>query len=222
MNIAFFGPPGSGKGTQAKQLVERHGFMQISTGDLVRAEIQKGSPIGKKIQDIVEQGKFPSSDIINEMVTSVLKENMDGPGFLFDGYPRNLEQGQFLEGLLAELNSPIDLAIFLDVPDQILIDRVTTRYSCDGCGAIYNAIVPTKQEGICDKCGGTQFTQRADDTAEVMQTRLATYREQTAAIVDHFDTQGRLHRIDGNREVDVITNEINSMIENLSRQRGVV
>lgn len=213
MNIILFGPPGAGKGTQCKYIAEKYGLFKLSTGDMIRQEIQDQTEFGLLVKPIVEAGKFPNSDLVNKMVEqTVLREG--NRGIVFDGYPRTLGQGQFLESLYEKTNSKIDCILLLEVDEEKLIQRLLNRYTCADCGSIYSTTFnKPKVDGVCDKCAGTNFVHRADDTEEVIRTRFDTFRRETADIIQYYDHKGYVTRIDGNQAIEAVTKQIDQVIE---------
>lgn len=222
MNIVIFGPPGAGKGTQAKKIVDRFSFVQISTGDLVRAEIATGSDQGKLIQQIVEKGSFPSDESIIDLFLKALKASGSAVGRIFDGFPRTLNQAKVLNERLEQQKQGIDLVISLDVDLNVLIKRITGRFSCQQCGAIYNHYFQNlKVEGVCDVCGGTTFTTRADDKEETVRKRYENYKTLTAPVLEFLKEKSNLLEIDGDAEPSaifaIIEEKIKGMQEALQR-----
>lgn len=213
MNIILFGPPGAGKGTQCAHIAQRFGLYKLSTGDLIRQEIKDQTEIGMRVQAIVESGAFPDSSLVNEMVESIVRRLSGKQGIVFDGYPRTLEQGEFLDKLLERLNSKIDCIIMLDVEEDQLIPRILSRVTCSNCGAIYSDGAPPKISGVCDSCGGTDLVHRADDTESVIRTRFETYHRETQGIIQYYDQQGRVVHIDGNQPIETVTRVIDQIIE---------
>ncbi len=210
MRIILLGPPGAGKGTQAKMLVEKYHVPQISTGDLLRAAAAAGTPLGKQAKAIIDAGQLVSDEIVLGMIRERLAEPDAKTGFILDGFPRTTGQAKALDHLLEELNWPLQAAILLDVDFDRLIERITSRRSCSSCGQVYNVrTTPPKVEGVCDKCGGT-LTQRADDTEETVTSRINVYRDQTAPLVDYYQRQEKLRRVEG-------IGEINEIFANLCR-----
>jgi adenylate kinase len=214
LKLILFGPPGAGKGTQCKEIVKKFDFFQLATGDMIRAEIAAGSEIGKKVQQIVEAGKFPSSDLVNEMVVKTIVDHWSDKGIVFDGYPRTFGQGEFLDRFLAKRGSQIDCAIMLEVNEKDLIDRIEKRYSCLDCGQMYaQGVSDPKVDGVCDKCGSKQFGKRADDNADVMRTRLKTYHAETEEIINYYDNKGLLIRINGTDSIENVRLQIEKIVE---------
>lgn len=216
MNIILFGAPGSGKGTQAKELVEAFGYKQLSTGDLVRAEIASGSTTGRLIKDAVDKGSFPSDDVIISLLDGAYDASTDG--YIFDGFPRTLNQAQVLERMLAQKSQKIDLIIRLEAADGVIKKRILGRYSCKGCGAIYNKYFkPTKEENVCDVCQSSNFDIRSDDTAEAIELRLETYRAMTEPLLGHFEGNTKILTINGDQDpkkiFDLIKDEIKAFEE---------
>lgn len=218
MNIILFGPPGAGKGTQCLHIAEKYGFYKLSTGDMIRQEIKDQTEIGKRVQAIVESGQFPDSSLVNEMVEATVRRLKGKQGIVFDGYPRTLDQGQFLDNLCEEIHTKIDLIIMLDVDQDQLIPRILSRVTCADCGAIYSDGQPPKVSGVCDKCGGTQLVHRADDNEQVIRTRFETYHRETEGIIQYYDQQGRVIHIDGNQSIEEVTRAVDQIIDEKQAQ----
>lgn len=211
MNLILFGAPGAGKGTQSALLIERHGMTQISTGDLFRAAIKGQTDLGKKAQEYMDKGQLVPDSIVIGMVEEVLQKGLRD--FILDGFPRTVAQAQALDGLLTKMNISIGKAIFLEVPMEILMDRLTGRRVCKNCGTVYHIVSkPTKTEGVCDICGG-EVIQRADDKADVIETRLKTYQEYTSPLKEFYKKAGKYIEVDGNREAEEVFKEIEKIIK---------
>lgn len=208
MNIMLFGAPGAGKGTQAKFIIEKYGIPQISTGDILRAAVKEGTPMGLEAKQFMEAGKLvPDSTIIG-----IIKErlSMDDckKGFILDGFPRTLAQAEALEVLMKEMGIKLDKVISLNVPDELIVGRVTGRRVCKDCGASFHVeFNPAKKDGVCDLCGG-KLIQRKDDTAETVTKRLSEYHAQTAPLFDFYMERGILADLDGTKDIEEITKEI--------------
>ncbi len=181
MRIVIFGPPGSGKGTYASRLAPRLGVPHISTGDILRDEVKSGSELGKSISSYVSSGKLVPDEVVNRVMEKRLSQEDCRKGFILDGYPRTLQQAYFLEGV-----SKIDFVINLNVPDEVIVRRLSSRLVCRKCGAIYNKItLPPKVDGVCDKCGGELY-QRDDDKPEVVRERIRVYKNEAAPLLEHY------------------------------------
>jgi adenylate kinase len=192
MRLILLGAPGAGKGTVAKQLTAIDGSVQISTGDILRAAVKAGTELGKKAEAAMKAGDLVSDDLIMGIMEQRLQEDDCKAGFLLDGFPRTIPQAAALKELLAKLDIGLDAAVNLDVPRDVILDRLTTRRTCVDCGAIYNVkSMPTKVEGVCDKCGG-KVVQRDDETEEAISNRLDVYNEKTAPLVDFYRGEGML------------------------------
>ena len=192
-NLIFLGAPGAGKGTISNVLIAKYGVAHISTGDILRAEVAKGTPAGKEAAVIMKAGKLVPDELVCAMVKNRLAEPDCENGFILDGFPRTIPQADRLAAVLAELGKEIDYAIYLKVEDEVLLQRLTARLNCRGCDAIYNKIfMPPKTEGICDKCGSELF-QRADDSLETAKSRLAVFHQQTQPLIDYYEQRGLLY-----------------------------
>jgi adenylate kinase len=192
MKIILLGPPGAGKGTIAKALMQVDGSVQISTGDILRAAIAAGSDIGKQVEALMAEGSLVTDDLIMSIMEERLQQPDCQKGYLLDGFPRTIPQAVALKSLLARLGERIDCALELDIPRDVLIDRLTTRRTCTNCGEIYNTKTkPPKVEGVCDVCGG-DVVQRDDETEEAIEHRLEVYNEQTAPLVEFYRNEGLL------------------------------
>lgn len=219
MLIVLLGPPGAGKGTQGAILQERYNLLRISTGDLVREEIAKRSELGRSIQQIVESGKFPSDEIIINMVSQKLRS--EAKGWIFDGVPRTRIQAEMLDILLTQINEKINVVIELKVDEKKLEDRISSRYTCARCGHLYSKYVKPQREGLCDNCGSRNFIRRADDSVETLKTRLSVYHEKTEPLVEFYKKKGIFHEVNGMAEVEDVTRQIEGIINALQRNKGL-
>ena len=213
MNLILLGPPGAGKGTQAKRLEQKYGLVQLATGDMLRRAVASGSPIGRKVKAIMEAGQLVPDDIIIEMIADRIAAPDAAQGFILDGFPRTVPQAEALDAMLAEHNQKLDHVILMEVDEPALVDRIAGRFSCQGCGASYHERYKRPQvEGVCDVCGSTDLVHRADDRPEAVATRLAAYRNQTAPILPYYRARGILRSVDGMAEIDEVTREIEAVI----------
>ncbi|MEO1752222.1 adenylate kinase [Thiofaba sp. EF100] len=216
MRIVLLGAPGSGKGTQSKFLVEHYKVPQISTGDLLRAQVAAGTPLGRKAKEAMDHGQLVSDDIVLGMIRERLAEDDTQNGFILDGFPRNLAQASALDALLADLGKPLQAAILLDVPFEDLMQRLTGRMTCAKCGAVYNKYTHApRKAGVCDVCGG-ELTQRADDNEETVGKRLQVFEAQTAPLVNFYKAEGKLHTVDGRRSMEAIFADFRAIIDRLA------
>ncbi len=213
MNIILLGPPGAGKGTQARILVEGHGLVQLSTGDMLRAARNSGTELGKRVAAVMARGDLVTDDIVIGLIAEQLDGEAGAHGLIFDGFPRTLAQADALEKLMADKEKTLDAVIEMSVDDEELVRRIAGRFSCAGCGEVYHdETMPTRAAGVCDKCGGTAFVRRADDNAESVRVRLLAYYRNTAPLIGYYHAKGKLRSVNGLGEVDAIAAEIRTQL----------
>ncbi|GAA4040780.1 adenylate kinase [Parerythrobacter jejuensis] len=213
MNIILLGPPGAGKGTQAHNLVEGHGMRQLSTGDMLRAAVKAGTPVGLKAKAIMDRGELVSDEVVSELIDAELTAMGADVGAIFDGYPRTEAQAHQLDTILARHDRTLDRVIELEVDEEALVDRITGRYTCANCGSGYHDRhkLPAK-EGVCDTCGSTEFKRRPDDTEETVRTRMQEYRAKTAPILPIYEERGIVARVDGMAAIGDVTASIEALL----------
>ena len=213
MNIILLGPPGAGKGTQARILEKNRGMVQLSTGDMLREAKDSGTEMGQKVAEVMAAGNLVTDDIVIGLIREKL-EASDGKGFIFDGFPRTLKQADALGDLLEEMGEKLDHVIELRVDDDKLVERITARSTCAKCGEVYNDLTkPIPEDGKCAVCGGTEFKRRADDNEESLKTRLLAYYKQTSTLVGYYYVKGLYSRVDGLGEIDDVQAAITETLD---------
>lgn len=209
MNIILLGPPGAGKGTQATRLQDERGMVQLSTGDMLRAAVKDGTPIGLKAKAVMDAGELVSDDIVSGIIGEALDKLPETTGVIFDGYPRTAAQAIALDAILESRGRKLDHVIELAVDEDALVERITGRFTCAKCGAGYHDhFKKPKSDGVCDSCGGTEFKRRPDDNEETVRTRMTEYRAKTAPILPIYEGRGVLKQVDGMADIDVVTQQI--------------
>jgi adenylate kinase len=213
MNLILLGPPGAGKGTQAQLLKERHGLVQLSTGDMLRAAVASGSELGRKVKSIMDSGALVPDEIMIAMIAERISRPDCARGFILDGFPRTTRQAEALDAMLAEKGLKLDRVIELQVDDAALVERISGRFSCAACGAGYHdSYKRPRQEGVCDPCGGREFVRRADDKAETVKARLEAYHRQTAPLLPYYRARGVLRTVDGMAEIEDVARQIEGVL----------
>ena len=209
MRIVLLGPPGAGKGTQAKELVSKYGIVQLSTGDMLRAAVAAGTPFGVRAKDIMARGELCPDEVVVEIVADRIGMPDARNGFILDGFPRTVPQAEALDRMLSGKGMRLDHVIERSVDDAALIERITGRYTCAKCGKGYHdRFEKPTVEGVCDVCGSTEFTRRADDNEETVRSRLAAYHKLTAPILPYYRERGVLETVDGMADIDDVTRDI--------------
>lgn len=211
-DLILLGPPGAGKGTQAKMLVERLGLVQLSTGDMLRAAVAAGSPAGLAAKAVMEAGELVSDALVVDIVRERLSQGSLGNGVIFDGFPRTLAQADALDALLAEAGRLLSVVVSLEVDDAAMVERISGRFTCAGCGEGFHDSFKPAPNGACPQCGGTAFKRRADDNAETVRERLMAYHAETAPLIGRYEDQGLIARVDAMASIESVTRDLISVI----------
>ena len=215
INIILLGPPGAGKGTQARRLIDERRLVQLSTGDMLREARSSGTEMGKRVAEVMDRGELVTDEIVIGLIREKLGQG--GNGFIFDGFPRTLPQADALQRLMAETDQKINAVIEMRVDDAALVSRISGRFTCGNCGEVYHdETKPTKATGVCDVCGSTELNRRADDNAESLKTRLMEYSKKTSPLIGYYYAKGMLHSVDGLAEIDVVGDAVAKVMDKLS------
>lgn len=213
VNIILLGPPGAGKGTQAKRLVDGRGMVQLSTGDMLREAKTSGTEMGNRVAEVMAKGQLVTDAIVIGLIEEKITGHAGG-GFIFDGFPRTLPQADALAALMTRTGQTLDAVIEMQVDDAALVSRITGRYTCGNCGAVYHdATKPTAKPGVCDVCGSTQMVRRADDTEEALRQRLMEYYKKTSPLIGYYYAKKQLHAVDGLAEMDAVADAIAKVLD---------
>lgn len=214
MHLVITGAPGTGKGTQAGVLKRKYGICHLSAGEMLREEIRKGTPVGKKLEPLLAGGNFAPDELIIEMVSNRIEEDDCKKGFILDGFPRTLNQAEVLDKMLAGKGIKLNAVLEILVPDKVIVERILGRYTCVTCGESYSdKFHKPAVEGVCDICGGKKFSKRLDDTKETIERRLEKYRNFTYPTIEYYRKKGVLISVDGNGAVDVVAARINELLK---------
>jgi adenylate kinase len=214
MNLVLLGPPGAGKGTQAKLLEDSRSLVKLSTGDMLRAAVAAGTELGRKAGDIMERGELVPDDLVIKLIAERIDAKGGVKGFILDGFPRTIAQAEALDRLLKERHKRLDRVIVMEVDDDALVERIAGRFACADCGEGYHDLYKMpKVPGVCDRCGGTQFVRRRDDNEAVVRSRLKAYHAQTEPLIDYYTREGKVRAVDGMADIATVQEEIDQALE---------
>lgn len=214
MNLVMLGAPGAGKGTQAKRLEDMRGLVQLSTGDMLRAAVAAGTKLGQQAGEIMERGELVPDELVIGLISERMDGEADGKGFILDGFPRTIGQAEALDKLLKSRGDAVDRVLVIDVEDDALVGRITGRYTCANCGEGYHTLFKKpEKDGVCDRCGSTEFKRRKDDTEEVVRERLKAYHDQTKPLVGYYTAQGKVWTVDGMADIATVQKEIDQALD---------
>lgn len=219
MNVVFLGPPGAGKGTQAEVICRQRGMEHISTGDMLRGAVEAGTPVGLRAKQYMEKGLLVPDEVVVDIVAERVSRNGGIKSFILDGFPRNLNQAKALDKTLNSLKEKLDAVFYFAVLEETAIARLTGRWTCPGCGANYHQkYMPPQKTGICDKCGKA-LQQRPDDKVKTVEERLKVYKKQTASLISYYEKKGLLRKINADKEVREVYEEVAKALDLLSKER---
>jgi adenylate kinase len=214
MNLVLLGPPGAGKGTQAKLLEDSRSLVKLSTGDMLRAAVAAGTELGRKAGGIMERGQLVPDDLVIKLIAERMDQDSGGQGFILDGFPRTIAQADALDRLFKERGKKLDVVIVMAVDDEALVERIAGRFACASCGEGYHDLYKMpKVAGVCDRCHGTQFVWRRDDNEEVVRSRLKAYHAQTEPLINYYTRQGKVRTVDGIADIETVQKEIDGALD---------
>jgi adenylate kinase len=216
MNLVLLGPPGAGKGTQAKLLEESRSLVKLSTGDMLRAAVAAGSELGRKADQIMKRGELVPDALVINLIAERLDEDRGAQGFILDGFPRTIAQAEALDLLFKERGKAVDRVVVMEVDDEALIARIAGRFACASCGETYHDVSKKPRvAGVCDRCGATEFTRRPDDNAEVVRARLKAYHAQTEPLIHYYTGQGKVSTVNGMADIETVAREIGRALDKM-------
>jgi len=214
MNLVLLGPPGAGKGTQAKLLEDSRSLIKLSTGDMLRAAVAAGSDLGRRAGDLMERGQLVPDELVIKLIAERIDEDRGGQNFILDGFPRTIAQAEALDELLEERGKELDRVIVMAVDDEALIERIAGRFACASCGEGYHDLYKMPRvAGVCDRCSSTQFVRRKDDNEQVVRSRLKAYHAQTEPLIDYYTQQGKVRTVNGMADIETVEKEISQALD---------